>query len=132
MKFAKIENETIEFAPNSLYIDNKIIKEPTVDDYLNAGYLPYYEEEMPESSNYIVYTSQFVEKNEAVWKIWNTVYLPYEEIINIEIRKKYSPSAEFAILRQKDEKPEEYKAYYDYCEECKALAKSLREIEVIE
>lgn len=47
----------------------------------------------------------------------------YSYAVNAEIRKKYSESQEFAILRQRDEKPEEYMAYYAYCEECKALVK---------
>lgn len=58
-------------------------------------------------------------KAEAV--SWQTV--SYEEAVNAEIRKRYSESAEFAILRQKDEKPEEYTAYYAYCEDCKAFVK---------
>lgn len=48
----------------------------------------------------------------------------YGEAINAEIRKRYSESQEFAILRQKDEKPEEYAAYFAYCEECKAFVKA--------
>ena len=50
--------------------------------------------------------------------------ISYDEAVNVEIRKKYSESAEFAILRQKDEKPEEYAAYYSYCEECKEYVKA--------
>lgn len=50
--------------------------------------------------------------------------ISYDEAVNAEIRKRYSESAEFAILRQKDDKPEEYAEYYAYCEECKALVKS--------
>lgn len=53
---------------------------------------------------------------------WQSV--PYEEAVDREIRKRYSVSAEFAILRQKDEKPEEYAAYYAYCEQCKAFVKT--------
>jgi hypothetical protein len=53
---------------------------------------------------------------------WQTT--PYDEAVDAEIRKRYTVSQEFAILRQKDEKPEEYAAYYAYCEECKAFAKA--------
>ena len=49
--------------------------------------------------------------------------ISYDEAVDMEIRKKYSVSQEFAILRQKDEKPAEYKAYYTYCEDCKAYIK---------
>lgn len=48
---------------------------------------------------------------------------PYDEAVNVEIRKKYTESQEFAILRQKDEKPEEYTIYYEYCEQCKKYVK---------
>lgn len=52
---------------------------------------------------------------------WQSV--SYEEAVNTEIRKQYTESAEFAILRQKDEKPEEYAKYYSYCEQCKDYVK---------
>lgn len=48
---------------------------------------------------------------------------PYDEAVDAEIRKRYSVSQEFAILRQKAEKPEEYAEYYAYCETCKAHVK---------
>ena len=54
---------------------------------------------------------------------WKNV--DYEEAVDNEIRKKYSASAEFAILRQKEEKPDEYASYYAYCEECKAYVKGM-------
>ena len=57
---------------------------------------------------------------------WQSV--PYEEAVNAEIRKQYTESGEFAILRQKDEKPEEYAKYYAYCEECKAFVKAQKEV----
>lgn len=47
----------------------------------------------------------------------------YGEAVNNAIRERYSVSQEFAILRQKDEKPEEYAEYYAYCEECKEKVK---------
>ena len=52
---------------------------------------------------------------------WQSV--SYDEAVDAEIRKRYSVSQEFAILRQKDEKPEEYAEYFAYCEECKAFIK---------
>ena len=48
----------------------------------------------------------------------------YEQLVSEYIRRKYSIDDELAILRQKDEKPEEYAAYYAYAEECKEKAKS--------
>lgn len=39
------------------------------------------------------------------------------------IRERYSLDAELAILRQRDEKPDEYQVYFAFCEECKAMAR---------
>ena len=58
------------------------------------------------------------EQEKAYW-----TNISYDEAVNAEIRKKYSESQEFAILRQRDEKPSEYEEYYSYCEECKAYVK---------
>lgn len=41
------------------------------------------------------------------------------------IRDKYTVSAELAILRQRDTKPEEFAEYNAYCEDCKAKVKQL-------
>lgn len=48
----------------------------------------------------------------------------YSEKVNDKIRAKYSISQEFAILRQRDTKPEEFNEYNAYCEQCKSEAKS--------
>ena len=47
----------------------------------------------------------------------------YGNQVNDLIRCRYSLSEELGILRQKDEKPEEYRVYFAFCEECKAKAK---------
>lgn len=47
----------------------------------------------------------------------------YEAYVESLIRKRYSISAELAILRQRDVKPAEYAVYNDYAEQCKAEAK---------
>lgn len=52
--------------------------------------------------------------------------ISYDEAVNSKIRERYTESQEFAILRQKDEKPEEYAIYYSYCEDCKAFVKEMR------
>lgn len=52
---------------------------------------------------------------------WQTV--DYGEAVHAEIRKRYTESQEFAILRQKSEKPEEFESYFSYCETCKVYVK---------
>ena len=49
--------------------------------------------------------------------------IPYEMAVRDMIREKYSLDEELAIQRQRDTKPEEFEAYFQYCEECKRKAK---------
>ncbi len=52
----------------------------------------------------------------------------YEAIYGAEIekriRKRYSLSAELAILRQRDTKPEEFEKYNAFVEQCKSEVKA--------
>lgn len=49
----------------------------------------------------------------------------YERLVEKYIREKYSVSQELAILRQREEKKEEFNEYYDFAESCKQLAKEI-------
>lgn len=51
----------------------------------------------------------------------------YAKLIQAMIRQRYSVDDEIAILRQKEDKPEEFQAWYEFAENCKATA---REIEL--
>ena len=48
----------------------------------------------------------------------------YEDRVVELLRKKYSLNQELATLRQRYAQPEEYQAYHDYAEQCKATAKA--------
>lgn len=48
----------------------------------------------------------------------------YEAEVERLIRQRYSVSAELAILRQRDTKPQEFAAYNAYAEECKTQARA--------
>lgn len=75
------------------------------------------------NGEYIELTAEEVAAMQAAEReYWQAV--PYDEAVNARIRERYSDSQEFAILRQRNEKPDEYAAYYAYCEECKAEVKA--------
>lgn len=57
---------------------------------------------------------------EANTRAWDKLQ---EALISEKIRKVYSVNDELAILRQRDEKPEEFEAYYAFVEECKREVK---------
>lgn len=48
----------------------------------------------------------------------------YGALTSAIVRAKYSADAELAIQRQRDAKPEEFEAYYIFCEAAKAAAKA--------
>ena len=48
----------------------------------------------------------------------------YENRVEELVGVKYSVRQELSIQRQRDEKPEEFKQYYEYVEQCKAQAKA--------
>lgn len=50
--------------------------------------------------------------------------ISYDELVDSKIRARYTISQEFAILRQRDIKPEEFAEYNAYCEQCKAEARA--------
>jgi hypothetical protein len=80
--------------------------------YVNGQYIEMTAEEI---------AAMQAEAERAEREYWQNV--PYDEAVNAKIRERYTESQEFAILRQRDEKPEEYAEYYAYCEECKAFVK---------
>lgn len=43
-------------------------------------------------------------------------------LIEKKVARRYSPTGEIAILRQRDTKPQKYKEYFDYVEACIAEA----------
>ena len=49
----------------------------------------------------------------------------YPSYVAMKIHEKYSMDDEIAIIRQKEEKPEEYEKYYEFCEKVKAEVKAL-------
>lgn len=55
--------------------------------------------------------------------------LNYKKEVQRLIALRYDIYDELAIQRQKAEKPEEYKEYYDYVEQCKSQAKELCNID---
>lgn len=48
----------------------------------------------------------------------------YDMYVESLIRQRYTLSQELAIQRQRDTKPDEFRQYFEYCEQCKLIAKS--------
>jgi hypothetical protein len=100
-QYKRTINGVTEYFREPLIYDGKQIWNPSEEQIKAAGW----EEYTPEETA-------------------SEVYVPsYEERVIELIRERYSIDDEIAILRQKDTKQEEYQAWYDFCESCKAQAK---------
>lgn len=62
-------------------------------------------------------------------KLNGTVARLYPALVTERIRTRYSLDAELAILRQRDDKPEEFAEYHAYAEACKREARAELELE---
>ena len=99
--YKKTINGVVEYFNEPLIYDGKQIFNPSEEMILAAGWEEYTPEETASEE-----------------------YVPsYEERVVELIRERYSIDDEIAILRQKDTKQDEYQAWYDFCEACKAQAK---------
>lgn len=63
--------------------------------------------------------------NGEIVEIDNPPYpvISYAQLVENKIRERYTVSDELAILRQRDEKVDEFNDYYAYCELCKSNAR---------
>ena len=75
-------------------------------------------------ANYAIVNGALVtrDKTAELSRIKNTI--DYPQLVENKIRTKYSVSAELAILRQRNSKPEEFVEYNAFCELCKSEAKN--------
>ena len=98
-------NGKIVSKPKAIQTKNGLVFNPTDDILKDAGY-----------------TLKNIKSIDSVKPIKT-----YEQKVVELIRQKYSINDELAILRQKDQKPEEYQEYYNYCENCKQQVKQEQE-----
>ena len=81
--------------------------------YINGQYIELTSEEI---------AAMQADKDRLDAEYWASV--DYGDAVNAKIRERYSESQEFAVLRQKEEKPDEYQEYFAYCEACKDFVKT--------
>lgn len=126
--YGKMQDGVLAYAPKTLISEGKKIINPTEAMLLEHGYKPITYTPCPQDDQH--YRQEAVETEEEIQFLWvdnEAQYwtaIPYDEAVNAEIRKRYSESQEFAILRQKEEKQSEYAEYFDYCEQCKERIKA--------
>lgn len=75
-------------------------------------------------ANYAIVNGALVERDKTAELAEIKVTIGYPQLVENKIRTQYSVSAELAILRQRETKPEEFAEYNAFCELCKAEAKT--------
>lgn len=80
-------------------------------------------------ANYAIVNGALVERDKTAELAKIKTTIDYPQLVESKIRTKYSVSAELAILRQRDTKPEEFAEYNAFCELCKVEAKTELNIE---
>ena len=75
-------------------------------------------------ANYAIVNGVLVKRDKSAELARIKTTIDYPQLVENKIRTKYSMSAELAILRQLNSKPEEFAEYNAFCELCKAEAKT--------
>ena len=130
MQYAKLENGQLIPAPGEVRKDGMVIMNPGPELLGPMGYKPVEYTERPEIStpgNELreIYTDNG-DRITVTWEESTPEPAPepsYEEQVEALIAERYTVKNEIALLRQQNRKPEEFKAYDDYCESCKAKVK---------
>ena len=75
-------------------------------------------------ANYALINGILVKRDKSAELAEIKATIDYPQLVESKIRTKYSMSAELAILRQRNSKPEEFATYNSFCELCKSEAKN--------
>ena len=75
-------------------------------------------------ANYTIVNGALVERDKSAELAKIKTTIEYPQLVENKIRTRYSVSAELAILRQRNSKPEEFAEYNAFCELCKSEAKT--------
>ena len=81
-------------------------------------------------ANYALVNGALVARDKTAELARIKTTIEYPKLVEKKIRTKYSVSAELAILRQRNSKPEEFAEYNAFCELCKSEAKNALNIGV--
>lgn len=130
MQYAKILEGQLIPAPDEVRQDGMVIMNPGAEILGPMGYKPVEYSERPEIStpgNEL--REVYADNGDSITVTWEE-YTPepapepsYEDQVVALIRERYDQNAENALNRQRDRKPEEFKAFDDYCEACKEQVK---------
>lgn len=148
--FGKILNGELIKAPNKINHNGYVYHNPKDEVYIDVGYYPVVETDMPECQEGKIYKEQYEVVDGKIVQTWveveivseeilgeeiieddiieeeiieEPIIIPYKDLVVMRIRERYSIDDEIAILRQRYTKPEEFEEYNNFVEQCKAQIK---------
>lgn len=77
INYGKIENEKLIYAKNPLWVGNKMIGNPTAQDYENNGFKPVIYSEMPIKEG-CYYTATYTDDGTVIKQGWKEHELPQD------------------------------------------------------
>lgn len=102
--------------------ENDVCIDETNTDRHGAQHYQVYDENG--IANYAIVNGALVKRDKTAEIDEIKTTIDYPQLVENKIRTRYSVSAELAILRQRDTKPEEFAEYNAFCESCKSEAKT--------
>lgn len=131
----KLHNGELIIAPKTIKHNGRVYHNPKDEVYIDAGYCPIVEIDMPENQNDKKYKKQYELIEGTIFQTWvedetveEIAIFSYKEEVIAKIKEYYSIDDEIAILRQRDTKPEEFEEYNNFVEQCKIQIKEKLEI----
>lgn len=87
MKYAKLKNGVIQYAPNKIEDEGTIIYNPPGEMLTELGYLPVVNTPCPEAPEGYCYAHSWAEQDGTITDVWTLVELPddptAEDVLNI-------------------------------------------------
>lgn len=85
MKYAKLENGRIQYAPNPILIDGNVVGNPGAEVYVGLGYKPVEYVEPPQEPEGYGVAMSWMETDSAIVQAWTLVEMPVEDPTSDEL-----------------------------------------------
>jgi len=73
MKYAKLINDNLQYAPNKIILDDAVVYNPSGEMLIDLGYLPVIYTDPPTTPDNYVLRSEWIEQNDAIVQTWTLV-----------------------------------------------------------
>lgn len=79
MRYAKLINNQIQYAPNPIKVGDRVIGNPPGEVYIQQGFLPVIETDPPEAPEGYYYSPGWEEQDGQIVQTWELVEIPISD-----------------------------------------------------